>query len=101
MDVFDRHGRIRWSSDVRRRGKMAEAELLSVLTSTPTVRAPHRVSIDEEIQVVLPLRKTSSCLPCHEKSPDPIGGLAVTASNRKLLWQVVEFTERAASWSAS
>jgi diguanylate cyclase (GGDEF)-like protein len=96
LDVFDRHGRIRWSSDVRRRGKMAEAELLSILTSTLTAQAPHRVAEEDEVQVLLPLRKTSSCLPCHEKSPDPIGGLAVRASNRKLLAQVVEFTERAA-----
>jgi diguanylate cyclase (GGDEF)-like protein len=94
LDVFDRHGRIRWSSDVRRRGKMAEAELLAVLTSTPTARAPKRTADDDEVQVVVPLRKTSSCLPCHEKGPDPIGGLAVTASNRKLLASVVEFTER-------
>jgi diguanylate cyclase (GGDEF)-like protein len=96
LDVFDRHGRIRWSSDVRRRGKIAEAELLSILTSTPAAGAPHRVADEDEVQVILPLRKTSSCLPCHEKSPDPIGGLAVRASNRKLLAQVVEFTERAA-----
>ncbi len=94
LDVFDRHGRIRWSSDVRRRGKMAEAELISALTSTPTALAPHRRAQDE-MQVVVPLRKTSSCLPCHDKSPDPIGGLAVTASNRKLLSGVVDFTERA------
>jgi diguanylate cyclase (GGDEF)-like protein len=96
LDVFDRHGRIRWSSDVRRRGKMADAALLSILTSTRAARAPQRVADEDEVQVVVPLRKTSSCLPCHEKSPDPIGGLAVSASNRKLLSAVVEFTERAA-----
>ena len=33
LDVFDRHGRIRWSSDVRRRGKMAEADLLAILAA--------------------------------------------------------------------
>jgi diguanylate cyclase (GGDEF)-like protein len=95
LDVFDRHGRIRWSSDVRRRGKMVERELLSVLTSTPALDAPERVIDADEVRVVLPLRKTSGCLPCHDKSPDPIGGLAAVASNRKLLASVISFTRQA------
>lgn len=96
LDVFDRHGRIRWSNDVRRRGKMVIPEILSVLTSTRATPSPQRLVDDQEVRVVLPLRRTSSCLPCHEKSPDPIGGLSVVASNDKLLSSVVDFTKRAA-----
>lgn len=94
VDVFDRYGRIRWSSEPRRRGKLADAAALSVLTHTSTtVAAP---ADPGRIRAIRPLRKRASCLPCHKKSSDPIGGVSIHAERRVLLGNLVSY-----SWEAA
>jgi diguanylate cyclase (GGDEF)-like protein len=96
LQVFDDHGRIKWAADPRRRGSMIDGAILrSVLTSTGTYAEAQEPPVENEHYVLLPLRKKSSCLPCHSKSADPLGGIYVATSHRNLLGAAVGFGRRA------
>src|SRR5262245_40665170 len=100
LDVFDDHGRIRWSADPRRKGKMVDTDVLqSVVTSTGAhaISGPRTLTReDDHASIALPLRKGSSCMPCHSKASDPIGGVHIVAAHRKLLGSSEAFPRQAA-----
>jgi diguanylate cyclase (GGDEF)-like protein len=97
LDVFDDHGRIRWSADPRKKGTIVASEVLSsILTSTRSAARPQQLEReDSHVSIVLPLRKRSSCLPCHAKSPDPIGGVHIVSAHHKLLGSSESFPRQA------
>ncbi len=92
VDVLDRHGRVRWSSEPRRRGRLAGAAALDVLTTT--VSATHVEP--EALETVRALRRRAACLPCHAKSADPIGAVSIVAQRRALLGDLLTYTTQAA-----
>lgn len=95
LHTFDAHGRIRWSTDARMRGKMAPPTALSLLSMSATT-AISSPSDEGPVSIVLPLRKVSGCLPCHQKSPDPIGGIYLATGRARLLSGALGFSRRAA-----
>lgn len=100
LEIFDDRGRIRWAADPRRKGAMIEAAVLeSILTSTLSFgSAPQSLERDDRhASIVLPLRRASSCLPCHAKSPDPIGGVHIVSAHRKLLGSSESLPRQAAA----
>lgn len=99
LEVFDDRGRIRWSADPRRRGAMVDGAIMRFIrTSTSGQRPVVEMSPDESVpSAVVALRKKSGCLPCHAKSPDPLGGIYVSASHPKLLGAAVGFQRQAAA----
>lgn len=92
VDVLDHHGRVRWSSEPRRRGRLGEAVALEVLTTTVTDTHVEK----GELTTVRALRRRSACLPCHAKSHDPIGAVTIVAERRALLGDLLEYTTQAA-----
>lgn len=98
LDVFDDRGRIRWSADPRRKGTNIDPALLrSVLTSSSAGAEAQARVLTAKREIVLPLRKTSSCLPCHAKSADPIGGVHIVSSHQRLLGSSEAFPRQAAA----
>jgi diguanylate cyclase (GGDEF)-like protein len=97
LQVFDEHGRIRWAADPRRKGSMVDAAILqNVLTSTAGQADAQDVPKEGESWIAMPLRKRGSCLPCHSKSADPIGGVVVQTSHHNLLGSAASFPRQAA-----
>jgi diguanylate cyclase (GGDEF)-like protein len=80
LDVFDHGGTIRWSSDSARVGRPIAAAVLARVRSSSAAALPQSAT-----QHVMALPKRASCLPCHDKSADPIGGLLITADAQRLL----------------
>ena len=95
LHVFDAHGRIRWSSSPRTRGKLAPPAALHLLSQTATA-APVALTEAGPVQVVAPLRRTSGCLPCHKKSSDPIGGIYLATGREQLFKGTLGYSRRAA-----
>ncbi|MBK6690168.1 MAG: diguanylate cyclase [Deltaproteobacteria bacterium] len=97
LEVFDGQGRIRWSTDPGRPGRLVDSRVLAVLSPTTNAStAESRALLTGQVQVVLPLRRTSTCLPCHTKSSDPIGGVYVAGSEPELLGDVAGYIKTAA-----
>lgn len=96
VEVFDGQGRIRWSTDPARSGRLVDARVMAVLSPTTATTAGDRGLLTGQVQVVLPLRRTSACLPCHNQSSDPIGGIHVAASERELLGDVAGYIQATA-----
>ncbi len=69
LDVFDHRGAIKWSLDPAQRGQPVAAGLLAAARS--------RTTTITEAGAIIALPKRSSCLPCHAKSPDPIGAVVI------------------------
>jgi len=78
MEVFDHTGTIRWSTRADRVGRTVDAQVRERVVGSsadlPALPPTHRV---------IPLFKRASCLPCHNQSADPIGGLALAADERR------------------
>lgn len=98
--VFDDAGRTRWSTDPRRRGSPVDVAVLrTVMTATDAAGADVHDAARGRAGAswaALPLRRRSSCLPCHNKSPDPIGGVYVATSHDRLLGSAEAFPRQAA-----
>jgi diguanylate cyclase (GGDEF)-like protein len=94
LEVLDGEGRVRWSRDPRRRGQASEAGSVRALLDRALVD-PHVRAGDGRVEVVLPLRKAASCLPCHERGADPLGAVHVTVDRGALLGEVAAFVRRA------
>ncbi len=82
LEVFDHEGKIRWSSDPRRLQLKIDPRLLALTASTAVAQV---LTSEHQVQMVRALRRTSQCLPCHQNSPDPIGGIRVAAARPDLL----------------
>lgn len=85
LDLLGPTGIIETSIDPRRKGQKLPEEEQSLVESA--ARPPH---------VLVPLRKTSNCLPCHDKSPDPIGAIHLSSNTEYLTRGLVSF-----AWQAS
>ncbi len=86
LDVFDHAGVIRWSSKSAHVGMPIDRGVLARIRSTGTSSAADVAPApDSAARKVVPLPKRAACLPCHTTSKDPIGGLLITADERRLL----------------
>jgi diguanylate cyclase (GGDEF)-like protein len=83
LEVFDHEGRIHWASNAGRRGREVEPRVLTAIRGG-TLEPDPQMS-DQLEELVWPLPKRSSCLPCHATGPDPIGGIRLAAHRDKLV----------------
>ncbi|MCC7385854.1 MAG: diguanylate cyclase [Deltaproteobacteria bacterium] len=81
LEVFDAEGKILWSLHASRLGTKVEPRILAALEPPRSGDAPR----SPRSEVIWPLRKRAGCLPCHASSPDPMGGLHLTADQRNIL----------------
>lgn len=85
LEVFDASGKVLWSVHGARRGQSVEPRILALVRSSTGSEAIESGGVAGRPEVVMPLDKRSSCLPCHAQSADPIGGLYLAADRERLL----------------
>lgn len=87
IEVFDHHGQIRWANEPARRGqRVTQAVLGAVRTSTETAGLPTSPDpFSGRTALIVPLMRSSSCLPCHSRNADPMGGVFLAADKARLI----------------